>query len=234
MIVQPQRRAVASEGHRRLPKQADGRADHSVSRARTGVIWEVVLGRDSVRQRRGCVGRRRRCRRPPTPVVRRVRHQLVVVEDVGGPWVYGSKTDEEVNGRGPRRGSVLRAQDDGVGAPLELGLGEGIGDGGAVEGEEGWGGDGGVDFDGLDADDEGIVVCDVDGLDAVVGLGRVSKTSGCCGGTDLDERWIQEPEFLLTEVGEVPEGECAIVLQAACDERRPGKEMEFPDTLDGG
>ena len=49
MVVQPQGGPVPPEGNRRLAKQADGPrgADgHGVGREGTGVVWEVVFGRD--------------------------------------------------------------------------------------------------------------------------------------------------------------------------------------------
>ena len=95
-----------------------------------------------------------------------------MTEDVDGPRIDACEAHEEVDGRCERgRGRVLGAHDDGVGRPLELVLGERVGDGCAAGGEEAWGWSGGVDLDGLDADDEGVVVCDVDGLYTVVGLG---------------------------------------------------------------
>lgn len=107
-------------------------------------------------------------------VVGRVREQDVVTELV--PLESASGPDEYVDGRDEwGRGRVLRGQDDGVNGPLELGLGERVGDGAAADGEEARAWCGGVDLDGLDADDEGVVVCEVDGLYAVVGLGRVSR-----------------------------------------------------------
>lgn len=102
------------------------------------------------------------------------------MEDVDRPRVDATEPHEQVDRRGHRRREgVLCAQDDGVGAPLELELGERVGDRGVVRGQEAWAWDSGVDLDGLDADDESVVVRDVDGLYAVVGLGWVS---GCVWG----------------------------------------------------
>lgn len=96
-----------------------------------------------------------------------------MMEDVDGPWVDTSEADKEVDGAGEwaGRGRALFAEHDGVCAPLKLELGEWVGDGCAADGEDVWAWCGGVDLDGLDADDEGVVVREVDGLYAVVGLG---------------------------------------------------------------
>ena len=78
----------------------------------------------------------------------------------------------ERHGGGRREGGVLLAEHDGVCAPGKFELGEGVGDGSAPDGEDGGARCGGVDLDGLGADDECIVVCKVDALYAVIGLGR--------------------------------------------------------------
>lgn len=52
--------------------------------------------------------------------------------------------------------------------------------------------------------------------------------------TDLDEGGVEELELLLSEVCEVPETECAAVVDAAGDEGGAGEEMELADAVDGG
>jgi hypothetical protein len=65
---------------------------------------------------------------------------------------------------------MLLAQDDCVCAPLEPKLGERVSDGCTPDRNEVLARGGGVDLERLDADDDGVVVCDVDGLDSVVRL----------------------------------------------------------------
>jgi hypothetical protein len=142
-----------------------------------------------------------------------------VIEDVDGPWMDAFEADEEVDGRGKQGvGRVLGAHDDGVGAPQELELGEWVGDGDAADGEEAWAWCGGVDLDGQEADDDGVVVREVDGLHAVVGLG---------------EGWVEELDLFVSEVGEVPERDRAAVVYATGDEGGAAEEMELAEAIDG-
>lgn len=65
---------------------------------------------------------------------------------------------------------MLLAQDDCVCAPLEPKLGEWVSDRCTPDGNEVLARGGGIDLERLNADDDGVVACDVDGLDLVVRL----------------------------------------------------------------
>ena len=94
-----------------------------------------------------------------------------MVQHIDRPGVYTAKAHEEVD-RWEGTCRALLAKHDGICAPLKLELGEGIGDGGTANREDTWARCGVVDFDGLEADDEGVVMGEVDSLYAVVRLGQ--------------------------------------------------------------